>query len=452
MVKRFLLDTNILLQSPESMVKGFDDNTVVICGTTLQELDKKKTSGGDIGYNARESIRILDELRTQGDILTGIPLPNGGKLMIEPDGVDQNLLPQGFSIDVPDNRIISTCIALTKRDPEHPVTLITNDISMRLSATACNVKVEEYLNSIVADSGYTGRRDLEVGSMVIDQLYQEKVIPNANDVMAVDDFVENEFVTLHAGGQSALSVFRKGQLELIQNQKLYSWVQPKNALQSYAMWALSQPASVLPLVILIGPAGCAKTFLSLAAGLDGAYTKQSRNEEEYIKLLISRPTGEAFEEIGFLPGDLDEKLRFLYQNFYDNIEVLLQGNGKTKENHSQLQTQMDDMFADGVIEVCGLNFIRGRSLMNTFMICDEAQNASKTLIRDVITRAGIGTKVVICGDPSQIDVPTLDKRNNGLVYAAEHMKGNPLCAIVKFTDGESVRSPLAKAAIQCMKR
>jgi PhoH-like ATPase len=217
------------------------------------------------------------------------------------------------------------------------------------------------------------------------------------------------------------------------------------------MWALTAPAEEIPLVILLGPAGCAKTFLSLAAGLDGTYQTQRRSDSEYIKLLISRPTAQSFEDIGYLPGDLNDKLFNLYQSFYDNIEVLLSGNSRDMEDHQQVQTQMQDMFDDGVIEVCGLNFIRGRSLMNTYMICDEAQNASRTMIRDVITRAGIGTKLVIAGDPSQIDVPTLDKRNNGLVYAAEHMKGSPLCAIIQFDSGSSVRSPLAKEAIQCMK-
>ena len=449
MVKKFLLDTNILLENPHSMVDGFADNHVILCGTTLQELDKKKTVGGETGYNARECCRILDELRMQGDLLKGIKLPNGGKLSIEPDGVKSEYLPEGFSLEVPDNRIISSCIHIMRNSKRTPVILVTNDISMRINATICGVKVEGYKNSIIKTSGYTGHIDLDVPTEYINSLYADKSLILPEDIS--DTLLANEFVTLHAGKQSALSVFRNGKLNLIKEQTLFGGIKPKNAMQKYAMWALTAPAEEIPLVILLGPAGCAKTFLSLAAGLDGTYQTQRRSDSEYIKLLISRPTAQSFEDIGYLPGDLNDKLFNLYQSFYDNIEVLLSGNSRDMEDHQQVQTQMQDMFDDGVIEVCGLNFIRGRSLMNTYMICDEAQNASRTMIRDVITRAGIGTKLVIAGDPSQIDVPTLDKRNNGLVYAAEHMKGSPLCAIIQFDSGSSVRSPLAKEAIQCMK-
>lgn len=454
--KKFVLDTNILLQYPDAMLNGFDDNDVVITGTVLQELDKKKTVGGDVGFYARKTARILDDIRNKGDILKGIPLENGGHLMFEPNGVDQKYLPAGFNIEVPDNRIISSCKSLQEKNPDQEVILVSNDIYMRLNATACQVKVQEYFNSVIEDSGYKGYIDIDVDSELITDLYQSRKIEFPLSDHPDLQLLENEFVTLHCGSQSALSVWRRGHLELIQERKLCGWITPRNALQTYAMWALTQPAEDLPLVILIGPAGSSKTFLALAAGLDATYTSQRRSDAQYYSMLLSRPVGNSFDEIGYLPGDLDEKLHFLYQNFYDNLAIILKGNGKDGEEHAQIQQQIDDLFDSGVMEVCGLNFIRGRSLMNSYMICDEAQNASggagTGAIRDVITRVGMGTKLVIAGDPTQIDVPTLDKRNNGLIYAAEAMKGDPTTAIIVFGEGESVRSTLARNAIRRMKR
>ena len=439
MVKNFVLDTNILLLDPECILNGFDDNTVIITGTSLQELDSKKKAKGEVGYNARECCRILDEIRKQGDLLQGVKNQNGGLIKIEPDGVRQEYLPDGYSIQSADNRIISTCIHLQKMHME--IILVTNDISMRVNAAICGIPVEEYRNSMIDESGYSGHTDLEVSEKMIDQIFDDLAIPAPEDA----DLETNEFVTLHAGGRSALSIHQNGYLNLIKDRKLFGGVMPKNAMQSYAIWALSAPVEEIPLVILLGPAGTAKTFLSLAVGLDQTYTSQSR-DGRYSKIMISRPTAESFQEIGFLPGGLDDKLAPLLASYYDNLEILLNRSGK--ESRDQIRMHMDDLLESGVVEICGLNFIRGRSLVDTYLICDEAQNASSTLIRDVITRAGKGTKVVIAGDPNQIDVPILDKRNNGLVYAAENMKGSPLAAIIAFSEGNSVRSKLSREAVE----
>ena len=432
------------------MVEGFDDNIVVISGTTLQELDKKKTVGGEIGYKARESCRILDEMRMKGDIIKGIPLKNKGVLMVEPDGVKQEYLPEGFNITVPDNRIISTCIHLDRQNPEKPVTLVTNDISMRINATACGVRVEGYRNDQIEESGYTGHSVHEVSGEKITEIYTSEALK----VTARDQkkYTENEFVTLkERGGQaSALSVYRNGALHLIKQQTSYGGTKPKNAMQSYALWALSAPAEEIPLVVLSGPAGTAKTFLSLAAGMDKTYVGQKNSDGAYSRIIISRPSAGGFNEMGFLPGDMKHKLDPLLSPYYDNMQILLAGNGKYKEDPEQVRIHMDDMFDRGIIEILALSFIRGRSLMDTYLICDEAQNASRSLIRDVITRAGKGTKIVVCGDPNQIDQPTLDRRNNGLVYAMETMKGSPLAAIIKFDAENSVRSELAKEAVKRM--
>ena len=440
MVKNFVLDTNILLHSPHAMVSGFDDNNIIITGTTLQELDAKKEFGGEIGYNAREAIRILDDLRTKGDLVKGVKLENGGTLSVVPSGVDERLLPSGYSISVPDNRILSTCLSLGK-----DVILITNDVSMRVNSSALGIRVEGYRNDQVKNTGYTGHTELDAPGNMIDELYK------AGCVSVPDSYTglkENQFVTVKCGSKSALTVYRSNVLHLIREQKTFGGTKPLNAMQSYALWVLRAPAEEIPLVIMIGSAGTAKTFLSLAAGLEYTYTSQRGRDGRYNKVLLSRPNGVGFTNIGYLPGDLDQKLSPLMASYYDNMEILLSGNDT--ESREQIQMQMDDILETGVVEVCSLDFIRGRSLQDTYIICDEAQNASRGLIRDVITRAGRGSKVIIAGDPGQIDVPSLDRQSNGLVYAASKMAGSPLAAIVTFESNHSVRSALAKDAVERM--
>lgn len=444
MKKNFVLDTNILLQDPNCFL-GFEDNTLIITGTVLQELDKRKTSSGDIGYHTRECIRKLDALRQNGDLLKGVEQENGSVFQVVLD-TPVNHMPSGFGLDNSDNRIINTCLNLNQKVETSPVILVTNDINMRVKADICGIQVQEYKNSIVEDSGYTGHIQCEIDPDFIARLYKDKT---AEVPEGLPKLYENEFITFKNGSQSALSVYRKGRIELIRRDiVLCSWVRPKNAMQAYAMWALTQPPEELPLVFLIGPAGSAKTFLSTAAGLDATYNLKG-GESAYYKMLISRPLADSFDGLGYLPGDLDDKLAHPYQSFSDNLEVLLKQGGK--EDQRQIKMQIDDLYASETVSQFSLNFVRGRSLSNAYVICDEAQNATRTQIRDVITRTGEQTKMVIAGDPTQIDVAALDRKNNGLVFAAEAMKGDPLCAIIRFDEGQSVRSPLTKSAISRMK-
>lgn len=446
MIKNYLLDTNILLHNPQS-IYGFGDNNVWLCGTTLQELDTKKTAPEEVGYNARETCRILDRLRQQGNLLDGVKLANGGTLFIEPDGVNQELLPGGFHISVPDNRIISTCLYLNQgRLKNSPIILLTNDVSMRVNATICGVTAQEVQNDHIEESSYTGHTDIQTDSGMIDELYlNQKVSAKGYD----GGLLENEFCTLHCGKQSGLSIYRDGQFHIIREQTLFGGIRPLNRLQTYAVYALTNPD--IPLVFLEGPAGTAKTFLALAAGLTQSGLGTGKNKEDiYRKLLISRPNaGSSDPGFGYLPGDLSEKMAPLLASYTDNLEVILRGKEK-EEDPGQIQMQMDDLFATGAIELCPLNFIRGRSLQDSFIICDEAQNATKRLIRDVVTRAGEGSKVIITGDERQVDAPTLDRRNNGLIYGIEHMKGDPLAAVIRFDAKNCVRSKLAEAAITRM--
>lgn len=441
--KTFVLDTNILLHSPNAIF-GFDDNVVVITGTTLQELDSKKSYSDEIGYNARETCRILETLKGSGDYVTGIPINKEGLLMIESNGIDENNLPKGYSLNNPDNRIISAVLSLMKRYKEKkiPVILVTNDISMKINASVCGIEVESYKNDhLTTDEFYSGRIQIEAPVQKINKLYADKKLDAKSFGV---DFVENQFVTLKCGQASALSQYKNGELHLIMQGKKTFGVTPKNEGQVYFLKALMAPAEEIPIVIASGPPGCAKTFLSLAAGLDKTY--DSKQDRSYDRILITRNNVMSDADFGYLPGELEEKMTPLLAPFFDNLESLIRGNHKDMENN-EIQNQIDYLCETKIIDICPLAYMRGRSITNSYLIVDEAQNATRSQIRDIITRAGKGTKVVLLGDPNQIDNHLLDKWNNGLTYASEKMKGSPLCAQITFKESESVRSELATEAI-----
>lgn len=451
MIKNYLLDTNILLDNAKS-IYGFEDNNVWICGTTTQELDAKKTAPGEAGYNAREACRILDSLREQGDLTKGVGLPNGGHLLIEPDGVSRENLPSGFSLDVPDNRIISTCVYLNKtRCTDSNVILLTNDTAMRINATICGVSAQAVRNDRAEVAAYKGRRTVETESDVINALYKEKKIDKDYIDAGEDPIKRNEFLTLKCGSQSALAVYYHGMVELIDEAELHLFggVKPKNEQQKFFVWALTRGCENIPLVVVNAPAGCGKTFLSLAAGL--SQTKFEQDETgQYRKILLAKPNTEAQDPgYGFLPGDLDEKMSPVLAPYFDNLEALLTARGK--EINSQVSMQIDDLFAAGTLEACALSYIRGRSLIGSFMIADECQNASRTLIRDIITRTGQKSLCLVQGDLSQIDNPRLDKYTSGLTYAYNSWIDSDMAVVLTMDETASVRSQLAREALKRMK-
>lgn len=453
MVKAYILDTNILLDSPRAIF-GFDDNTVIITGTTLQELDSKKTAPGELGFNARETCRIIEKLRLKGDLTAGVPMDNAGVFKVILNA-GQWHMPRGYSEDKPDNQIINTVLDIKKNQGHmfNQVILVTNDTSMRINASVCAAAcgfsdfVESYRNDHVSSAEmYTGKRELHVSKEAIDYIYKNKMLPPEAIFRGdIPEPVENEFFILQSDQSSALAVYRNHELKLIDTKTLHPChVQPKNASQTFALWALMQPVEEIPFVILKGPAGTAKTFLSLAAGLDQTY--DSKTHRSYDSVLISRNNVMADADFGYLPGELEDKMNPLLAPFFDNLESLLRGN--SDEDRECISRQIEDMIDSGVIEICALAYMRGRSITNKFLIVDETQNATRSQIRDIITRAGADCKIVICGDPEQIDAHNLDKLNNGLVFASEKMKGSPVCAQISFTEEESVRSELAKEAIK----
>ena len=463
MVKNYLLDTNVLMTNANAIF-DFEDNNIYLCGTVLQELDKHKNDEGERGYNARESIRVIKNLISEAlkdvpkdkrlDIIskTGIELPSGGKLFFEPDGVSQENLPKGYTLDRADNRIISSCVHMNRNYlKDNPVTLVTNDGGAYINALVCNVNSEDFKSEQIKYLGYSGHINLEIEDWsIIDKLYKsgEIKVDEIKEVGELDyPLFENQFVTITSGTKSILSVYRQGYIYHIKDTVLHNGIKPLNKMQKYAIWALTNPD--IPLVILEGPAGTAKTFLSLACGLDMVDTGDHKDTEPYGRVLISRPNVETSDDgFGYLPGELENKMGPLIASYMDNLEEIL---GEKDTPIIETRRVIEDMMYNRLIELCPLYVIRGRSIHNAYLICDEAQNANKNLIRDVVTRAGRNTKIIICGDPRQIDNTALDKHNNGLIYLKDCMKGSPNCAIIRFENEHCVRSVLAEDAINRMK-
>ena len=449
--KRFLLDTNVLMRTPNA-IYVFDDNDVLICDTTLEELDDNKTKPGDAGYNAREAIRTLNKLREDnGNLYSGVPLPGGGTLTIVrdcyPEDVKEETMPSEWERTKPDNRIIGTAIK------NHAI-LVTSDISMLLKAEAINVSTELFRNESVSDASiqYTGRAEIYAMPEGINKLHDEGVLPLEylcyDDSVPKVELVTNEFLTVIDAtntSHTALAYFNGKEIIKIHGDSIKpANVKPRNAGQKFAISAMMRPASEVPLVILKGSAGTAKTFLSLACGL-----AKTRDENEYKKILILRPNIKFDDDIGYLKGDEMDKILPLIRPCLDNLEELVSDKKDTAE---KMNEKVKELFDSGVVTAEALAYLRGRSISNTYILIDEAQNTTPNQMLGIITRAGIGSKIVIVGDPDQIDNPKLDKKNNGLVYAYEKFRGNKLCMEMTFEDEECVRSPLALEASKLLSK
>ena len=473
MQKLYALDTNLLLHAPDALY-GFDDNIVMLTMTTLEELDQKKKAPGEIGYNARANIRLLKELlqddeqmppatkqRTQKliphDGNTLVPMKNGGMLYIASECSNTGqawVIPDGFSRDIPDNRILNETKFIEGQIKHHKkgiqVILVSNDKTMRIKAVLCGIRAESYRNMQVDDEAYTGKREMDVEQSLLDDLSKMGSIV-ANEYGLPDDFTENEFITFTAGKDTAdeaqrLAIYRDGIIKLIQPTPVFG-VTPWNSAQAFALYALTAPVSEIPFVILRGEAGTAKTFLSLAAGL--AMLNRNQHGNGYDEILISRNNVTSDEAFGYLPGDMESKMAPLLAPFYDNLKSLIKN--KYHVDNNEVRTMIQDLIDSETIVATPMAYMRGRCVTGGYLILDEAQNASSRQIQNVVTRAGLRTKIVIIGDPTQIDTPSLSLRNNGLSYAAYTMKGDPLAAQITFSEAESVRSPLASAALRRMK-
>ncbi len=430
-VKNYVLDTNVLLHEPQAIF-SFADNHVIIPIYVIEEIDTFKKDQSELGRNARAVARLLDEHRANGSLATPQPMKTGGTIRVL---LSRNP-PKNPSYDSRsmDQRILELALEVREAEPHVPVVLVTKDVNMRIRGDALGLVAVDYdTEQITLEELYPGNREIAVDGAVIDTLYAEGSV-----ALPEHDLYGNEYVLLRddATGKSALGRFDKPLGKAVGIKKLREgvWgIKPRNKEQHYALDLLLNDD--VKLVTLVGKAGTGKTLLALAAGL-----QKVTEEQTFQKLLVSRPIFPLGRDIGYLPGDIEEKLNPWMQPIYDNLELLLGLNrGDKKEGRSY--AELMDL---GFVEIEPLTYIRGRSLPNVFMIVDEAQNLTPHEVKTIITRAGEGTKIILTGDPYQIDHPYIDASNNGLTTVAERFKPEALAGHVTLTKGE--RSALAELA------
>jgi len=426
--KYFVLDTNVLLHNSES-ITSFADNIVVLPMTVIEELDKFKKNNDELGRNARHVIRTLDSLRTLGNLGEGVLMENGGVLKISTDR--QEIPRSAIDLNVPDNLIIATAYNL-KQQGERAI-FVSKDINARLKADALGIEVMDFEQEKADfDTLYTGWREVLVPTATINAFYQAEAYQFDNEV-----FVPNEFILLvdelnpkHTGIGRAVG---KSQLKHLSSTFDTAWrVKPHSKEQRMALELLLDPE--VDLVTLIGQAGTGKTLLALAAGLT-----TTLNDKRYEKLLVSRPVIPLGRDIGYLPGTKDEKMKLWMQPIFDNLSYLmgLQHNGRNEGETSQQMVAR--LIKEEVVELEALTYIRGRSISKQYVVVDEAQNLTPHEVKTIISRVGEGTKMVLTGDPQQIDNPYLDSSSNGLTYTVERLKGREGCGHVTLTRSERSR-------------
>ena len=447
----YVVDTNVILYSPNAIL-SFGDNDVIIPEVVLEELDSFKKDKSDLGANARYAARLIDKLRNEGKLNEGIELENGGKLRVEMNHYDTKI-PSTWSKDKADNRILQVCKALKEQGED--VWLITKDIFLRIKADAVDINVEDYYEKFVPeyDDQYTGRAEVFVSSEKLQEFYSKKSV-EVTALLNYDEILEeyitpilytNQFLIIHSmenPKQTALGRYDgKNVVPLYTKDSKPLGLVPRNVGQRFMLEALSMDAGKAPLVIVKGPAGTAKTLFSLAVGLQKILNE---NSEHYRRILVCRPNVTMDEDIGFLPGTEQEKISPFMRPIFDNLEILVDSDEKERyKNEKDLSEKIKDLFDRRIITTEAVAYLRGRSIVKNWVIIDEAQNLSPKQVKTIITRVGEGTKLILIGDPEQIDHAFLDSRSNGLCYASEKMKGSDLCYQVTLKYDECERSPLA---------
>lgn len=451
-IKYFVLDTNVLLFNPKALF-NFADNEVVVPLAVLEELDKLKRTSDDIGRNARHAIRLLDGFRKKGRLVDGVQWNDeGGEVRV---ALDEGEPCQYLHGDSPDNRIIAIAWRLTKQGKT--TIFITKDINARIRADAIGVDTEDYESDRVdADQLYTGYLEIEVASGIIDELFTERQL--------LIDAVKPYLTTTTDDGHQYEATINANQFILMRNveddsqsglarrladtnhlipvtgpRRPVFGIVPRNLQQTMALELLLDDD--IKLVTMIGSAGTGKTLLALAAGMAKVY-----KEECYEKLLVARPIMPMGKDIGYLPGDKDEKLSAWMQPIFDNLAFLLSTRGSHMNDAESIGTEqrIRKLMSEGQLVLEPLTYIRGRSIPHQFLIVDEAQNLSPHEIKTIASRVGEKTKLVLTGDIGQIDHPYLDAESNGLSYSIERMKDQAI--VGHITLAKSERSELARLA------
>jgi PhoH-like ATPase len=443
MKKKFVLDTNVLLHNSNCLF-DFENNDLVLPIEVIDELDHFKREADERGRNARQIIRTLDELRTKGKLGDGVPLGNGGTLQVlVRDTAGEPI--EGLNPDIMDNRILRAAYFLCRqgdkkdeKEDDCKVIFVSKDINARVKADAVGLAVMDYEKQKVNfDEIYNGWRSIPVTAETITEFYAREMFEVEGLQLYPNEFVvlEDESNAKHTALGKYLS--EKGKVVPLFHQKSQPrGIRARNREQQFALELLL--CDDIKLITLMGSAGTGKTLLALAAGIAKVV-----DERFYTKLLVSRPIIPFGRDIGFLPGDKEDKMRNWMQPIYDNLRLLVSSTSNGEDVEGKVDRLMQSR-GGRTIEVEALTYIRGRSIPKQYMIVDEAQNLTPHEVKTIISRAGEDTKIILTGDPYQIDSPYLDASSNGLSYVVERMKGQKLFGHVTLTKSE--RSDLASLA------
>ncbi|OIO12299.1 MAG: phosphate starvation-inducible protein PhoH [Elusimicrobia bacterium CG1_02_63_36] len=433
-MKTFVLDTNVIIHDPDAMF-AFEGSEVVLPLPVIEELDSFKRNNDERGRNARMVARALDGLREQGKLSDGVTLEHGGTFKVEM--ARQNGLPTPFDLNKKDNQILHIAQYVKEQNPK--TIFISKDINLRIKAEAVGLETQDYEKSKVNVSElYEGWRELSVTKDDVNAFYKaKKLVPE-------ESFLPNEFAILRASddeSSSALARYDGIQKCLVPLLKaeVHPWgVKPLNTEQKFALELLLRPE--IQLVTLVGLPGCGKTLISLATGLEQT---MGGAENPYRRLLVARPIVPVGNDIGYLPGSKQEKLNTWMGAIYDNLEFLLD---RPRREETNIDIQM--MLDDGRLEVEAVAYLRGRTLPGQYILIDDAQNLTPHEVKTIISRCGLGSKIVLTGDPYQIDNYYLDSSSNGLTNLVQKFKGQNLFGHIWFSKVE--RSPIAALASELL--
>ena len=433
--KTYVLDTCVLLADPLSLLR-FDEHDVVLPLVVVEELDRQKTRVDEVGANARRAIRTLEKLGAsdEGGLRRPVQLETGGTLRIELNGTHSDRLPNALNPATPDHRILATCLNMI--DGGDNTVLVTKDAALRIKGAQLGVEVEDYrADTVPVDESYSGVAEVDVEAATIDQLYAE-----GKASIASNDLFVNQYVILKAmGSQSAVGrvIDTVGGTTIVRvpGSRQAFGIESKNVRQAFALDLLMDPD--VTAVSMMGVAGTGKTFLALAAALE-----QTIEAGRYRRISVYRPlVAVGRQELGFLPGDLDEKLAPWMAAVHDNLYALFSGDPQSAKG------AIDELMERNVIEMAAVTYLRGRSITDELVIIDEAQNLEFPTLKVILTRIASGSKVVFCGDLSQVDNPYISPFG-GLAALIEKLKGEPLFGHITLE--KSVRSPLAELAARIL--
>jgi len=427
--RKVVLDTNVILFDALAVMK-FKEADIHIPISVIEEIDRFKRDPGENGRNARQFSRFVDLLREKGSLAEGVQLDNSESIIHINTDYSVSGLPVEFDTEKADNRILGTAMFLQKQFPRIKVELITKDINLRIKADVLGVTATDYEPDGLSDQEmYEGYQELEVTAGDIDRFFKEKKYVPTVKLYANQYLIMKDSSNPNHSAIGRYSAAEQAIVPLVGADNIWG-IHARNVEQSFAMDCLLNDEILF--VSLVGKAGTGKTLLAIAAGLH-----KTLDEGRFQRLLVSRPIFPMGRDIGYLPGDIEQKLNPWMQPIFDNVEFLMGADKKASGRAQELINQ-------GMLNIEPLTYIRGRSIPKQYLIVDESQNLTPHEIKTIITRAGTGTKVVLTGDVYQIDNPYVDSANSGLTYAVEKFKGQPIAAHVTLTKGE--RSALAELA------